>query len=86
MAEPHCSNFRIITAMFWGVRIFRNFTVCNESYVARLGLDLQSGVAADCHSELDYRGQNHLSHRMSKPTKSPVHPAKTEISLGICRV
>ena len=24
--EPHCSNFRIITAIFWGIQIIRNFT------------------------------------------------------------
>ena len=27
MVEPHCSNFRVITTIFWGVRIFRKFTV-----------------------------------------------------------
>ena len=28
MVEPHSSNFRVITTNFWGVRIFRKFTVC----------------------------------------------------------
>ena len=27
MVEPHSSNFRAITTNFWGVRIFRKFTV-----------------------------------------------------------
>ena len=27
MVEPHSSNFRVITTIFWGVRIFRIFTV-----------------------------------------------------------
>ena len=27
MAEPHCSNFRVIITNFWGVRIFRKFMV-----------------------------------------------------------
>ena len=27
MVNPHCSIFRMITAIFSGVRIFRNFTV-----------------------------------------------------------
>ena len=27
MVEPHSSNFRVITTMFWDVRIFRKFTV-----------------------------------------------------------
>ena len=27
MAEPHSSNFRVITTNFWGVQIFRKFTV-----------------------------------------------------------
>ena len=27
MVEPHGSNFRVITTNFWGVRIFRKFTV-----------------------------------------------------------
>ena len=29
MVEPHSSNFRVITTIFWGVRIFRKFTVLN---------------------------------------------------------
>ena len=32
MVEAHCSNCRIITAILWGVRIFRNFTVCEKSH------------------------------------------------------
>ena len=31
MVEPHSSNFRVITANFLGVRIFRKFTVPNGS-------------------------------------------------------
>ena len=27
MVEPHCSNFRLITTVFLGVQMFRNFTV-----------------------------------------------------------
>ena len=29
MVEPHSSNFRMITTIFWGVRIFSKFTVNN---------------------------------------------------------
>ena len=29
MVEPHSSNFRVITTIFLGVRIFRKFTVCH---------------------------------------------------------
>ena len=28
--EPHSSNFRVITTIFWGVRIFRKFTVSTD--------------------------------------------------------
>ena len=27
MVESQCSNFRVITTIFWGIRIFRKFTV-----------------------------------------------------------
>ena len=27
MEKPHCSNFRINTAIFWGVQIFQIFTI-----------------------------------------------------------
>ena len=27
LVKPSCSNFRVIAANFWGVRVFRNFTV-----------------------------------------------------------
>ena len=30
MVEPHSSNFRVITTNFWGVRIFRKFTVTDS--------------------------------------------------------
>ena len=33
-----------------------------------------------------YQSQQDLSHPMTKSTKWPVHPAKTQISLGICSV
>ena len=32
MVEPHSSNFRVITTNFWGVRIFRKFTVMILSF------------------------------------------------------
>ena len=33
LVKPSCSNFRVITANFLGVRIFRIFTVCrNQKY------------------------------------------------------
>ena len=35
MVEPHSSNFRVITRNFWGVRIFRKFTVKSLLHWAR---------------------------------------------------
>ena len=34
MVEPHSSNFRVITTNFWGVQIFRKFTVCTRYWPA----------------------------------------------------
>ena len=34
MVEPHSSNFRVITTNFWGVQIFRKFTV-SKNHVQR---------------------------------------------------
>ena len=39
MIEPHSSNFRVITTNFFGVRIFRKFTVIPTS----MGLKIRSG-------------------------------------------
>ena len=38
MAEPHSSNFRVITTNFWGVQIFRKFTVASVAEQAGLSL------------------------------------------------
>ena len=31
MVKPSCSNFRVITTNFWGVQMFRHFTVLDAS-------------------------------------------------------
>ena len=35
MVEPHSSNVRVITTNFWGVRIFRTFTVHYQRFTSK---------------------------------------------------
>ena len=48
MVEPHSSNFRVITTIILGVRIFREFTVLSELKVIAenqaIPVDLESYV------------------------------------------
>ena len=37
LVKPSCSNFRVITANFWGVRIFRIFTVMFTMACSQVG-------------------------------------------------
>ena len=62
MIKPQCSNFRVITANFSGVRIFRIFRV------------------------IVFVLYEKYEPRHDKTNKMTVHPAKSQISLGICPV
>ena len=54
MVEPSCSNFRVITSIFWGVRNFRIFTVWansadpDQTAPLRLLLEEQSDQGLHC--------------------------------------
>ena len=67
----YLSNFRIITVIFSGVRLFRSFTV----YVLGCSLEL---VRPSFDLSLLLTEPNH-----NKTNKMAVRPAKTQISLGI---
>ena len=82
MVKPYCSNFRVITANFSGIPIFRRFTVMP---------DFLTGLGVPVKYFIDFGWQHftwyyNLSRLMTKPTKWHVRPAKTQISLGICPV
>ena len=47
--KPSCSNFRVITAIFWDVRIFRIFTVMYVLICFLLRLVSLTGVALPAH-------------------------------------
>ena len=55
LVKPSCSNFRVITANFWGVRIFRIFTVhvicwiLNQCRLLILLLHVLLTVIFECH-------------------------------------
>ena len=77
MEEPHCSNVRIITAIFPGVRISRSFTVFQFSgdHSWHRGPSMTMNSCA----VMRYKNINLMSHVMTKPTKWHVHPVKTQI-------
>ena len=55
MLEPLCANFRVITAMFSGVRIFRKFTVYLQLKSHKLEMTVtrrDEGPAPEASSEL----------------------------------
>ena len=80
--NPPGSNFRVITANFLGVQIFRIFTVWSIIVTIIMKTVEKSMNAFSVHFWFNH-DQTKLSHSTTKPIKWHVLPAKTQTSLHI---